>query len=289
MPTPLGSFVWYEYMASDAKAAADFYARVVGWSAKDAGMADLPYTLFSTGPNVVAGLMALPEEALEMGARPGWLGYVGVPDVDAYAAKIAAGGGKVYRAPADIPTVGRFAVVGDPHGAAFVVFKGQPAEDPRPPMASDAPGNVGWRELRAGDLDSAFAFYSLLFGWKKTQAIDMGPMGDLSGVRNRRRTGRRHGDQVGRDADAVLALLLQCRRHRRRRRARQRRRRPRRQRPASGAWRRLGSPSPRSARREVRAVGAPALSGRSRRKARKGLLDRVVSSYGAGRVSRRGR
>ncbi len=177
MAAPLGSFVWYEYMASDAKAAADFYARVVGWSAKDAGMADFPYTLFSTGPNVVAGLMALPDEARKMGARPGWLGYVGVPDVDAYAAKIAAAGGKVYRPAADIPTVGRFAVVGDPHGAAFVVFKGLPAEDPRPSMASDAPGNVGWRELRAGDLESAFAFYSGLFGWKKTQAMDMGPMG----------------------------------------------------------------------------------------------------------------
>ena len=177
MPAPLGSFVWYEYMAADAKAAADFYARVVGWSAADAGMAGFPYTLFSTGPNVVAGLMALPDEARKMGARPGWLGYVGVPDVDAYAAKIAAAGGKIYRAPADIPTVGRFAVVGDPHGAAFVVFKGRPAEDPRPPMASDAAGNVGWRELRAGDLDSAFAFYSGLFGWKKTQAMDMGAMG----------------------------------------------------------------------------------------------------------------
>lgn len=177
MPAPLGSFVWYEYMASDAKAAADFYARVVGWAAKDAAMADFPYTLLSVGANMVAGLMALPQEARKMGARPGWLGYVGVPDVDAYAAKIAAAGGKIYRAAADIPAVGRLAVVGDPHGAAFAIFKGQPAEDPRPPMASDAPGNVGWRELRAGDLDSAFAFYSGLFGWKKTQAMDMGPMG----------------------------------------------------------------------------------------------------------------
>ena len=177
MPTPLGSFVHYEYMASDAKAAADFYAEVVGWSAKDAGMAGFPYTLLSAGPSTVAGLMALPKEALDMGARPGWVGYVGVPDVDAYAAKIAAAGGAIHRAPADIPGVGRFAVVADPHGAGFILFKGEPAEDPRPPMASDAPGNVGWRELRAGDLDSAFAFYSLLFGWKKTQAIDMGPMG----------------------------------------------------------------------------------------------------------------
>ncbi|MGD1036839.1 MAG: VOC family protein [Roseiarcus sp.] len=164
-------------MASDAQAATDFYASVVGWAASDAGMSGSPYTLLSAGPTMVAGLMTLPEDARKMGARPGWLGYVGVPDVDAYAAKISAAGGKIHRAAADIPTVGRFAVVGDPDGAAFVIFKGAPAEDPRPPLATNAPGNAGWRELHAGDLDAAFAFYSGLFGWKKTQAMDMGPMG----------------------------------------------------------------------------------------------------------------
>jgi len=177
MAAPLGSFVWYEFMASDAKAAADFYTAVVGWSAKDAGMAGFPYTLLSVGPTMVAGLMTLPDEARAMGARPGWLGYVAVPDVDAYAAKIVAAGGAIYRPAADIPGVGRFAVVGDPHGAGFVVFKGEPAEDPRPPLAPFTPGRIGWHELRAGELESAFAFYSQLFGWKKTQAMDMGPMG----------------------------------------------------------------------------------------------------------------
>jgi len=177
MAQPAGNFVWYEYMAADAKAAADFYARVVGWSAKDAGMAGFPYTLFSVGATAVGGLMAMPEEARRMGARPGWLGFVGVPDVDAYAAKLVAAGGRVHRAAADIPGVGRFAVVGDPQGAGFVLFKGAPEEDPRAPLAGEALGNVGWRELRAGDLDGAFAFYSGLFGWRKTQAADMRPMG----------------------------------------------------------------------------------------------------------------
>ena len=177
MTTPLGSFVWYEYMALDAGVAAKFYAEVVGWRASDAGMADFPYTLLSMGADMVGGIMTLPEPARQMGARPGWLGYIGVPDVDAYAAKVAAAGGAIHRAPSDIAGVGRFAVVADPHGAAFVLFKGEPPEDPRPPLAGDALGNVGWRELLAGHLDSAFAFYSNLFGWKKTQAMDMGPMG----------------------------------------------------------------------------------------------------------------
>ena len=33
---------------------------------------------------------------------------------------------------------------------------------------------MGWHELYAGDLDSAWAFYSALFGWIKDEAIDMG-------------------------------------------------------------------------------------------------------------------
>ena len=177
MATQPGSFVWQEYMADDPAAAAKFYAEVVGWTAKDAGMSDFPYMLLSAGPDMVAGLMEVPEPARQMGARPGWIAYIGVPDVDAYAAKVAAAGGAIYRAPSDIPGVGRFAVVADPHGAVFSLFKGLPPEDPRPPMAPDTLGNVGWRELRAGDLDSAFAFYSGLFGWKKTQAMEMGPAG----------------------------------------------------------------------------------------------------------------
>ena len=132
MTAPLGSFVWYEFMASDAKAAADFYTAVVGWSAKDAGMAGFPYTLLSVGPNMVAGLMTLPEEARAMGARPGWLGYLAVPDVDAYATKIVAAGGAIYRPAADIPGVGRFAVAGDPHGAGVCRLQGRAGRGPAP-------------------------------------------------------------------------------------------------------------------------------------------------------------
>ena len=64
----------------------------------------------------------------------------------------------------------------DPHGAVFILFKGTSEEAP-PPAPAGTPGHVGWHELHAGDLDSAFAFYSGLFGWTKAEAMDMGPMG----------------------------------------------------------------------------------------------------------------
>jgi hypothetical protein len=171
-----GKFVWYDLMTTDSKAAESFYRSVIGWDAKDSGMTDRSYTLLSVGPTMVGGLMPIPDAARAHGARPVWTGYIGVDDVDAYAARVKSAGGAVHRAPEDIPGVGRFAGVADPHGATFNLFKGNRDEEPAP-AAPGTPGYVGWHELHAGDGASAFAFYSGLFGWTKAEAMDMGAMG----------------------------------------------------------------------------------------------------------------
>lgn len=173
---PTGKFVWYEYMGDNLKAAVDFYTHVVGWTSKDAGMGDFPYEIVSTGSTMVAGMMDIPGEARAMGAKPSWLGYVWVEDVDRALPKLTAAGGKVFKAPADIPGVGRFAVVADPDGATFMLFKDAGGNPPPPPPAG-TPGLVAWRELHAGDSARAFAFYSGQFGWKKERDFDMGAMG----------------------------------------------------------------------------------------------------------------
>ena len=112
----------------------------------------------------------------DAGIRPGWIGYVAVDDVDAFAARVAAGGGRVLWPATDIPAIGRFAYVADPQGAVFTLFMPLPGA-PAPPEAEATPGRIGWHELHAADREGAFAFYAGLFGWTKTQAIDMGPMG----------------------------------------------------------------------------------------------------------------
>lgn len=173
--TDHGKFVWYELMTTDMTAAETFYKDVVGWDARDSGMPGTKYTLFNVGERPVAGLMTMPESALEMKVPPAWLGYIGVDDVDAAAARLAAKGGKVHRAPDDIPGIGRFAVVTDPHGAVFALFKG--AGEPPPIADPMATGFIGWHELMAGDLDTAFPFYAELFSWTKDQTMDMGEMG----------------------------------------------------------------------------------------------------------------
>jgi len=171
-----GKFIWYDVMTTDCKAAEAFYKRALGWSAKDSGMGDRSYTLLSAGPVNVGGLMPITDEAKKMGVPPCWTGYVAVDDVDDYAARVREAGGAVHRGPEDIPGVGRFAVVADPHGAVFIIMKGSSDQEPQA-VAPGTPGHVGWRELQAGDGKSAFAFYSGLFGWRKADAIDMGAMG----------------------------------------------------------------------------------------------------------------
>ena len=176
MPAHQARFVWYDVMTTDTKAAEAFYRDVIGWDIKDAGMPDGSYAILSVGATMVGGLMPIPADAKAMGARPGWMGYIGVGDVDGYAARVKAAGGTIHRAPADIPGVGRFAVVADPQGAAFILFKGMGGQEPAA-AAPGTPGHIGWHELHTGDREAAFAFYAGLFGWTKTEAMDMGPAG----------------------------------------------------------------------------------------------------------------
>jgi hypothetical protein len=176
MPNSPNNFVWYDLMTTDTKAAEAFYSSVVGWRAQDAGMSDRSYTILHAKETPIGGLMPLPKEASAAGAGPIWNGYVAVDDVDAVAKRVTQAGGTVHRGPEDIPGVGRFAVVADPHGASFMLFKGVTDAQPQPP-APGTPGHIGWHELQAGNGEKAFAFYSGLFGWSKAEAMDMGPMG----------------------------------------------------------------------------------------------------------------
>jgi predicted enzyme related to lactoylglutathione lyase len=176
MASQEGNFVWYELMTNDPAAAEAFYKKVNGWTTEVFGGPDSKYTILNAGGVGIGGLMELPEEARKNGARPAWVGYVHVEDVDAKADEVKKKGGAVHRAPDDIPGVGRFAVVADPQGAAFLLFKNAGGPD-RPAVAPGTPGHVGWHELHATERESAFAFYAGLFGWTKGEAHDMGPVG----------------------------------------------------------------------------------------------------------------
>jgi predicted enzyme related to lactoylglutathione lyase len=171
MPIPplRGRFVWHELMTTDTKSAADFYTKVAGWKTKPFEQ-NPSYTMFTVKDRPVAGLMALPEPASPLM----WLVYIATPNVDETAGQAERLGGKVVKKPADIPTIGRFAIIQDPQGALFVAFT--PLQQSGPP-APDAPGvgDFSWHELLTTNWRAALAFYKSLFGWEETESMNMGP------------------------------------------------------------------------------------------------------------------
>jgi predicted enzyme related to lactoylglutathione lyase len=169
-----GRFVWQELMTEDTAAATAFYTKLLGWHAHASG-GDPAYTELHAGHRGVGGMMKMPESAKSMGAKPMWMPYVSVDEVDAAVMELGDLGGKVVRPAMDIPNVGRFAVVSDPQGAVFAVIK--PMGPPPPPPAPPQPGEFSWVELATTDHEAAFTFYSKLFGWEALGRHDMGPMG----------------------------------------------------------------------------------------------------------------
>jgi predicted enzyme related to lactoylglutathione lyase len=170
-----GRFAWYELITTDVEAAKAFYTEVMDWGAWDASVPGRPYTLFTAGKASVGGLMDLPEDARKMGARPGWVGYVGVNDVDATADRIKRLGGTVHVPPTDVPNISRFSVFADPQTARLALFMWL-KPGPEQPAEPGALGRVGWHELLATDWQTALAFYGEVFGWQKADS-DIGEMG----------------------------------------------------------------------------------------------------------------
>lgn len=169
-----GKFVWYELMTTDPQAAESFYGKVFGWAAESSGHAGRDYTVIRAGAVGIGGIMKLTEEMRAHGIAPHWGGYIAVDDVDASADRVKQSGGSIHKAPEDIPEVGRFAVVADPFGAAFMLFKGTSDQAPAP-QGMPVPGTVGWNECHGGAPEEVFSFYADLFGWTKGTALEMGP------------------------------------------------------------------------------------------------------------------
>lgn len=171
-----GDFLWYELLTTDVNAAEKFYKAVLGWDVEDSGQPGMDYRLSYAGETAIGGMMKMPEQALEAGAKPVWLGYVGVDDVDQTVSEILAAGGSVQMPAFDVPEVGRMAMVTDPDGIPFYVMRGA-TDDTSESFAINEIGHCGWNELAAKNLDGAVKFYSEQFGWTTGFEMDMGDMG----------------------------------------------------------------------------------------------------------------
>jgi uncharacterized protein len=184
-PNPRGDFIWYELMTPDPDASKAFYDTVIGWDIEPRPAGEMDYRMIrrSDGGNA-GGVLRITPDMASHGARPTWLGYINVDDVDATRASIEQAGGKTLMGPHDIPNVGRIAMMADPQGAPFYVMKPiPPANDPdgRSDVFSYSPRALqrcSWNELATSDPKAAIDFYTSRFGWTKGETMPMGDMGD---------------------------------------------------------------------------------------------------------------
>lgn len=184
-----GGYIWYELLTTDADGSKAFYDSVVGWDI--ASGSDFPggYRMIGRSDGKMAGgVLPLNDEMQAHGARPMWIGYIHVEDVDAKAAAIKADGGQVHMEPFDIPNVGRVAMVADPVGVPFYIMKPAPPAD-QPDAVSDVFDPVKaerfrWNELATTDQDGAVDFYTRHFGWVQDGAMPMGEMGEYTFIQH---------------------------------------------------------------------------------------------------------
>ncbi len=170
-------------MTPDATAAASFYGAVVNWAIADHAdsSGDMDYrTIRRSDGGSAGGVLQLNADMLKHGARPTWISYLQVANVDAAVRNIAADGGKTLMK-TSLP-VGDIAMVTDPMGSPFYVMKPIPPAG-KPDATSDvfdtmAAQHVRWNELVSPDLARAKTFYAKHFGFEFNEVMPMGPMGD---------------------------------------------------------------------------------------------------------------
>jgi predicted enzyme related to lactoylglutathione lyase len=167
-----GQFVWYELLTPEPDASKKFYQPLTGWSTESM---DREYSMWTLGGEPLGGMFHMGPAQREQGMPPNWMPYVEANNVDEIARLAGTLGGKTVVEPTDIPEHGRFAVLQDPQGATFGVYKANGASrswDGNPTI-----GRFSWHELMTTDYKAAADFYRKLFGWDKTDEFDMGPLG----------------------------------------------------------------------------------------------------------------
>ncbi len=172
MVNPHGTPIWYELMTPDSGASASFYEGVIGWRVAQPTAGPMDYRQIDTGSAAVGGMLALSPQMLEGGARPGWMVYIGVDDVDAAAGELVRNGGSIHIPPRDLPGVGRMAMVADPQGTAFYIMRGFSEEDSKA-WERTGMGKCNWQELSSPDPEAARRFYADVFGWSFPDSMPM--------------------------------------------------------------------------------------------------------------------
>jgi predicted enzyme related to lactoylglutathione lyase len=134
-----GDFSWHELATTDAKAAMEFYTKLLGWEVgpvHDMGAPAGNYHLFLHEGNQYGGMFV--SDGSGMG--PSWLCYISVEDVGKATTAAKNAGGRVMNGPMEVPGGSWVAQVLDSEGAPFAVHEpARTAQSAKPEKAAKAP------------------------------------------------------------------------------------------------------------------------------------------------------
>jgi uncharacterized protein len=112
-----GSFCWADLITSDQARAKRFYEGLFGWK-MDPGHGDSGYLHIKNGENYIGGV-----PPARHGVPPHWLIYLAVADVDKAFQRAKDLNARILLRPMDFEGVGRVAMLADPQGAVFALFR----------------------------------------------------------------------------------------------------------------------------------------------------------------------
>jgi uncharacterized protein len=116
-----GTLCWADLNTPDPAKAKAFYSALLGWKIAAGEHDTSGYEHIQNGEAMIGGIPPVRPQSGQIPAH--WLIYFLAADVDATTAKAKEMGAKVHLEPMSMEGVGRFAVIADPQGAAFAIFK----------------------------------------------------------------------------------------------------------------------------------------------------------------------
>jgi predicted enzyme related to lactoylglutathione lyase len=160
-----GRFCWYDLMTTDRDASLAFYTALLDWHVDQVDMGDHPYSMIFKGDRAQGGIVQLDGDD----TPTHWIPYIAVDDLAAACNRAAELGGQIFVPATDVGP-GAFAMISDPQGGVFSLWK---SKEPLPaPPAKGEPGTFCWSECLSSDAAASQTFYEGLFGWR-TETADM--------------------------------------------------------------------------------------------------------------------
>jgi hypothetical protein len=158
-PKPRGTPTWVDMMSTDPAASRAFYQSLFGWHYDISGPEYGGYATANAGKHTAGGIGGQMPGSPPMPST--WQLYFASNDLKADVAAASKLGATVLAEPMEIGPFGAFAVLADPTGGAFALWK---AGEHIGATIINAHGAMTWHELYSPDAKKARDFYGAFLG-----------------------------------------------------------------------------------------------------------------------------